>query len=156
MQADDVAAVSRIAAIVHPGFFEEDFVFSERQALAPEGCWLLEGGEDGIGYILSHPWALGSIPALNSRLHTLPEAPDTFYIHDLALLPAARGTGAASKIVETLIDVAKEFPSMSLVAVNNSIPFWSRFGFAVEDRPALAQKLLSYDEAARFMVRHQG
>lgn len=154
--ASDIATVSRIAAQVHPGFPEADAVFAERQALSPQGCWLLETGQAGIGYVLSHPWRLGTVPALNARLGAIPEAPDTFYIHDLALLPAARGSGAASAIVETLIEVARPYRSMSLVAVNDSVAFWSRFGFAVEARPELAEKLMSYDAAARFMVRQAG
>jgi hypothetical protein len=33
------------------------------------------------------------------------------------------------------------------------VEFWRRHGFAVVSRPTLAEKLRSYDEAARFMVR---
>lgn len=156
MQADDLPVVAKIAGEVHPRFFEESFVFAERQALAPQGCWICEGQGRPMGYVLAHPWTLAGPPALNSRLGGIPETPDTFYIHDLALLPLARGTGAARRIVETLIGVARDFPSMSLVAVNGSVDFWARFGFAVEDRPDLAQKLRTYDEDACFMVRASG
>lgn len=149
----DLASVSDIAARVHPGFFEDDFVFAERQLLAPQGCWICDGPDGAMGYVLSHPWTLAAPPALNAPLGTIPHEPDIFYIHDLALLPQARGTGAAGRIVRTLIEIAQPYPAMSLVAVNGSIPFWSRFGFAVADRPDLAQKLLSYGEDARFMMR---
>ncbi len=44
-------------------------------------------------------------------------------------------------------------PNLSLVAVNNSIPFWARFGFEVVNEPSLASQLLTYDADARFMVR---
>lgn len=153
LASDDIAAVSKIAAAVHPGFFEEDAVFADRVALAPQGCWLLEADEGPLGYVLSHPWRLGDIPALNTTLGSLPVPADTFYIHDLALLRDARGTGAAGRIVETLIATAVPCPTMSLVAVNGSLPFWSRFGFAPVDAPELAGKLESYDGAARYMVR---
>ena len=156
MQANDLPVVSGIAGKVHPRFFEDDFVFAERRALAPQGCWICEGPDGALGYVLSHPWTLAAPPALNSPLGAIPEKPDTFYIHDLALVPGARGTGAAGKIVETLIAVAKPFPAMSLVAVNGSAGFWSRFGFAPANRPDLAQKLRTYDEDARFMVRPRG
>jgi len=155
MDAADVPQVSAIAAKVHPGFFEDDAVFAERRILAPEGCWICEGNDGALGYVLSHPWTLAAPPALNSPLESLPGAPDTFYIHDLALLPAARGTGAAGKIIKTLIGAAAPYPTMSLVAVNGSIPFWSRFGFAVAERPDLAGKLSSYDASARLMVRQR-
>lgn len=155
LRSSDIASVSAIAAKVHPDFFEDDVVFAERQNLAPEGCWLCEGENGPLGYVLSHPWTLTAPPALNSLLGAIPEAPDTFYIHDLALLPEARGLGAAGAAVEILIGVAKSLPTMSLVAVNGSVPFWSRYGFAISNRPDLMQKLLSYDDAAQFMVRQR-
>jgi len=92
---------------------------------------------------------------LNMKLGALPERPTTYYIHDVALLPETRGTGAGSAIVEAVIAHAAEtgVANASLVAVNSSVPFWSRFGFEVADEPALAAKLLTYDADARFMVR---
>jgi hypothetical protein len=42
---------------------------------------------------------------------------------------------------------------MSLVAVNGSLPFWYKHGFREVVRPELADKLNSYEHAARFMVR---
>lgn len=149
----DIPAVSAIAAKVHPGFFEDDAVFADRLALAPEGCWLLEGEDGAMGYVLSHPWRLGSVPALNTVLGALPAGADSFYIHDLALLPAARGSGAAGRMAARLIAAARNYPTMSLVAVNGSLPFWSRFGFATYEDRALAAKLASYDAGARYMVR---
>jgi len=108
-----------------------------------------------IGYIISHPWTYASPPALNSLLGALPALPTTYYIHDIALLPEARGTGAANAVVAKLIELAEELglPNLSLVAVNNSVAFWQRHGFALTAIPALDAKLRSYDEAARFMVR---
>jgi GNAT superfamily N-acetyltransferase len=153
MRADDIRLVSGLAAKIHPGFFEEDIVFAERQSLAPEGCWICEGNEGALGYVLSHPWTLAAPPALNTRLGAIPEAADSFYIHDLALVPQARGIGASKQILEVLIGIAKPYPTMSLVAVNGSIPFWSRFGFEVAHRPDLAAKLISYDREACLMVR---
>jgi hypothetical protein len=49
-------------------------------------------------------------------------------------------------------------PSVSLVAVNNSVGFWERHGFRnVASQKivnaTLARKLRGYDEAAAFMVR---
>jgi len=154
MTQDDLPAVTAIAARVHPEFFEEEAVFVERQRLYGAGTHLLEKGGIASGYILSHPWRLGSLPALNSRLGQLPADPDTLYIHDLALLPAARGTGAAGQIVEQVIAHARQagLPCLSLVAVNGSIPFWTRLGFAVQERPELASKLRSYEAAAQWMV----
>ena len=155
MTGFDMPSVERIAAAVHPGLFEDIEVLSERQALYHDGAYVLEVGERIAGYVLSHPWRYGDAPTLNTMIGQLPDTPDTYYIHDIAVLPLARKIGAASQIVDGLFKHARAsgFTSVSLIAVNGSEPFWSRFGFAVEDVGGLKQKLLSYDTDARYMVR---
>jgi len=155
MISDDLDSVEAIAAEVHPGFPEDRAVFAERQRLYPEGTHLLEVDGKAAGYLLSHPWRWGSLPALNTLLGGIPGDADTFYLHDLALLPRARGTGAAGMIVAKIIEHARQagFETMSLVAVNGSMPFWRRHGFVVDPAPALAEKLASYEASARYMVR---
>ena len=155
MTGYDFGAVFEIAKQVHPGFFEAEAVLAEKFALYRNGCYLLEVSERPAGYVLSHPWKHGSLPALDTLLGAIPEDADTYYIHDLALLPLTRGVGAAGKIVEALTKhgLAMGFPTMSLVAVNGSIPFWEKQGFVVEHRPELAEKLAAYEDAARYMVK---
>lgn len=156
MEAGDLAAVSRMAAIIHTGFFEEDAIYSERLELYPEGCHLLQAASgETLGYAITHPWRLYSMPALNSMLERLPTTPSTYYLHDIALMPAARGTGAAGRIVSLLAAHAGEqgFDTMSLVAVNNSAGFWQKHGFEIDDRPELEAKLRTYSDDARFMLR---
>ncbi|CAN7462638.1 GNAT family N-acetyltransferase [Devosia sp. LjRoot3] len=155
MSGYDLNAVSTIAEKVHPGFFESDAVLAEKHSLYRNGCYILEVAEKPAGYVLSHPWMRGSLPALNALIGALPDQPDTFYIHDLALLPVTRGVGAAGQIVAALTKHAQAmgFPTMSLVAVNGSVPFWERQGFVTEDRPELAEKLAAYEDAARYMVK---
>ena len=151
----DMPAVEKIAATVHPDFFESLEVLAERQRLYFHGTYLLEVNERPAGYVLSHPWRFGDLPELNTLLGDLPAGSDTYYIHDLALLPVARRIGAASFITEALAKHARAhgYPTMSLVAVNGSQGFWERHGFTVEDRPDLTQKLSSYEDSARLMVR---
>lgn len=151
----DLPDVEAIAAEVHPAFPEDIAVFAERQRLYPEGTRLLELDGAPSGYILSHPWRFKSLPALNSLLGAIPEDADTYYLHDLALLPAARGTGAAAMIVGDILRHARlsGFSSASLVAVNGSLPFWYKHGFRILPAPELAEKLSSYEDAAQLMVR---
>ncbi|MGQ3357178.1 MAG: GNAT family N-acetyltransferase [Phreatobacter sp.] len=158
MTAADLPAVSAIAAEVHPDFPEDDAVFAERQWLYPSGCRVLAGAERLDAYVVSHPWEAGSCPPLNALLGHLPEPATTYYIHDIALLPAARGTGAAAEIVEALKAEARGqgLPAISLVAVNGSAGFWRRMGFAETSIPALAPKLASYGADARYMVCRAG
>lgn len=151
----DLPAVESIAAAVHPNFPEDAAVFAERRRLYPDGTRLLE--LDGVpsGYLLSHPWRYQALPELNSLLGEIPADADTYYLHDLALLPAVRGTGAAAMIVGDILRHARAagFTNVSLVAVNDSLPFWYKHGFRVVAAPALAEKLASYEAAAKFMVK---
>ena len=151
----DMAAVTHIAAQVHPDYPEDDRIFAERLALYPDGCLLLEMGQQSAGYVISHPWLERQPPALNSLLQALPATPSTYYLHDIALLPAARGIGAASQLIARLMLLAQTsaLRTMSLVAVNDSHAFWARHGFLVIDDPALQKKLNSYDAAACFLSR---
>lgn len=153
MLPDDLAAVTAIAAKVHPAYPEDDAVFAERLRLYPAGCFVLDNDAELSGYLISHPWRFGEVPALNSLLSTLPASATTYYIHDLALLPHARGTGAARAIVATLLRHAAvtNHQNISLVAVNNSGQFWRRQGFSEHDDPALNDKLASYDATARYL-----
>jgi GNAT superfamily N-acetyltransferase len=150
----DFPAVVSIADRVHVAYPEDDDVIAERLHLYPEGCAILEFDGTPAAYTITHPWLYGDPPALNMKLGALPEQPTTYYIHDVALLPEARGTGAASAIVEAIISEARKIAvsNLSLVAVNKSVPFWSRFGFEVTNEPKLAAKLMSYDADARFMT----
>lgn len=155
---DDLAAVIAIAAAVHRDYPEDDAVFAERLRLYPAGFRLLTRDGVAAGYVISHPWLAGAVPALNSLLGRLPDMPSTYYLHDLALLPAARGGGAAGRGVADLVRQAGEsgFGRMSLVAVGGSAAFWRRQGFAPVDVPALREKLASYDADACYMERTLG
>ncbi len=150
MLATDLAQVERIGERVHPHYPEDAAILAERQRLYPQGCFMLE--RDAVqAYAVSHPWRLFQPPKLNTKLHRIPDDPDTFYIHDIAILPEARRAGAGAAIVRLLAAhaTAAQFPSMSLVAVAGSVPFWTRHGFQIEPCDALA----SYGDEARFMVR---
>jgi GNAT superfamily N-acetyltransferase len=154
MTTADLPAVSVLAGRIHPAYPEDDAVFAERLRLYPAGCRVLARGDGVAAYVLSHPWH-GAPPALNSLLGGLPARPSTFYIHDLALAPEARGTGAGSEIVAWLISHAREIgaPGLSLIAVNDSAEFWRRHGFEARHDPLLDRKLDSYGAGAQVMAR---
>jgi GNAT superfamily N-acetyltransferase len=151
----DLPVVEAIAQKVHPAFPEDSEVFAERQRLYPEGTRLLELDGSPAGYLLSHPWRAGAVPALNALLGAIPTDADTFYVHDLALLNRARGTGAAAMIVGEILRHARSIglASVSLVAVNGSLPFWHKHGFRPLDVPALREKLQSYEGAAQYLTK---
>lgn len=150
---DGVVAVARIA---FPDHVEDRDCFAERLALYPAGCRVVTNAAGGVvGYGIVYPWVEGSMPPLNATIGALPRDASLLYLHDLALLPEARGSGAARRFVGWLVDHARAegWPRIALVAVNDAAPFWERQGFAGLDSPALRAKLAGYGADARYMVR---
>lgn len=155
MTQADIPVVDAIAADVHAALPEHPFVFAERQRIYPEGCFVLEADGAPAGYVVSHPWHYLRPPSLNTLLDRIPQDASTYYIHDMALLPGARRTGAGSVMARRLFDhaVAAGLPSVSLIAVYDAASFWRRQGFDFVDEPALVKKLAGYGPEARMMVK---
>lgn len=155
MTPQDLPQVQALADRIHVDHPEDYNVLAERQRLYPQGCSVLAVDERLIGYTLTHPWRFGEPPPLNTCLHAIPANADTYYIHDMALLPEARGKGYAMSGGERVVRHAREagFAQVSLVAVNRSQAFWERLGFRVTTVPGLEAKLLSYGSDAVFMTR---
>jgi GNAT superfamily N-acetyltransferase len=155
MREADLPAVSTIATAVHPAHPESEAVFAERLSLAASGCLMLEFGGLPAGYVLAHPWHRKRPPALNTLLGTLPRSAEVLYLHDIALLPAARGTGAGGEAIRRLAAMAGRLP-MALVALGGTEEFWRHQGFAVVPDPALEAVLRRYDPEAHYMEKPPG
>ncbi len=151
----DLRLVWNIQAIVHASFPEDEAVFADRLTLCPQGCFVLEMEGEAAGYVLTHPWMRAVPPALNTLLGNIPPAADTWYIHDLALLPHARGTGAAGAVVPLVKRLCEEggLQTLSLVAVNGSSGFWEKQGFVERMTPELVRKVASYGDGTLYMER---
>jgi ribosomal protein S18 acetylase RimI-like enzyme len=159
MRAADLDAVEAIASRLHPHHPERPEVFAERLQLAPRGCRVLAAQPGGalLGYSVSHPWrlALGP-PALDSLIGTLPAAPDAWFVHDIALEPAARGAGQAAAVLAALLAAAAAMGigRAMLVAIPGKEAYWARRGFRPvppQDAHA-ASRLAGYGAGAVLMV----
>jgi len=150
----DLDSVNRIADSVHTTLPERPEVFEEKVTLYPRGCRKFVSGDHIVGYGISHPWTLYSIPPLDKFLKTLPLNPACLYIHDVVVLPGARGRGAAARYVDYIKRLARESAiwSLALVSVYGTDMLWSRFGFRVIANSDLDEKLTSYGASARYMV----
>lgn len=152
---EDLAVINQIADEVHVDLPERPEVFAEKLNLFRDGCFVLMQNDAVVGYGFSHPWLLYTIPPLDTFLAELSPSPECVFIHDVVVLPRARGQGAAEKLVEMIANVARRhhIPNLALVSVYDTHPLWKRCGFEVVADPALRQKLRSYGETARYMMR---
>ena len=155
MTAADMPQVIALAARIHIDHPEDDDVIIERRTFFPEGCLVLESGDAIYGYTLVHPAEFEMPPALNKLIGRAPRATDTLHIHDVALAPEARGTGAAQKALKIIEDTAKSnaYRQISIVAVNGTEPFWQKQGFKHHRSEKLDKKLASYDGTSSYMLR---
>ena len=156
MSLSDIDSLTRVATEIHPDLPESDQIFAERVKLFPEGCLALVEGEsvELSGYVISHPIRRRQPPALDSFLTEIASDADQYYIHDLAILPRARGRGLAQECIEKIFAIAKRYPTTSLVSVYGTASFWGRYGFVqVEIDKGLEKKLLAYGDDVMYLER---
>lgn len=155
LQATDMDGVAAIAAQLHPALTERLEVLAEKLRLFPAGCRKLVAGDAMCGYALAHPWLLAEPPALDAFLSTLPADADCLFIHDVAVLPEARGSGAAAAYMAEAEAVARadHWPAIALIAAYGTVRLWQRFGFRPSAAAPPAAKLAAYGAQARYLVR---
>lgn len=154
----DVGTIMAIQAEVHPLLSERDLVIADKIATFPDGCCILHHDESALGYALGHPYLLDHVPALDAKLGMLPATADCFFIHDVALLPAARGQGAAKAYVGRMRDVCarRGLGWLALVSVYGTVPIWEGCGFRIRAFPGLADKFGPVGDMARYMAAEVG
>lgn len=156
LSVNDIQSVVRVADEVHPGLPEIKQVFVERVKLFQDGCLALVEDESNefCGYAISHPICRCQPPTLNTFLGEISPNADQYYIQDLAILPKLRGRGSAKECIDKILEIAKRFPTTSLISVYGTAPFWNRFGFTpVEINETLRAKLRDYGEDAIYLER---
>ncbi|HEX2958705.1 MAG TPA: GNAT family N-acetyltransferase [Chitinispirillaceae bacterium] len=156
LTTSDIPSVQAIAAQVHPDLFERPEIFQEKLELFPQGCKKLLCNNQFAGYGFAHPWRLYSIPQLDTFIDRIPAEPDCIYIHDVAILPHARGRNAAGLLDEQYQALAAQygFGAISLVSVYMTTGFWKRFGFDVVGGEIIEQQLSSYGNDASYMTMY--
>ncbi|EAU43214.1 acetyltransferase, GNAT family protein [Fulvimarina pelagi HTCC2506] len=153
MTRGDLASVLEIADRIHPDLPEPPDVFANRLALWPAGALVLDGDRTLLGYAIGHPIRFPNLPALGCVLDRLCEDSDTFYVHDVALMPEARGRSRAGEALNMLHLGAPHLKRTCLVAVYGTTVFWARYGFEATANAVPREKLASYGDDATLMVR---
>jgi hypothetical protein len=150
----DLDVINHIADEIHTSLPERSEVFEEKCTLFPEGCFVFTRDEQVLGYGLSHLWKMGDIPHLDTFLGKLPNSPNCIFIHDVAVLPQARGNNAAGTYIALVTAVARkyELTRLTLVSVYNTDVLWSRYGFKIIDDRSLLKTLDDYGQSAKYMA----
>lgn len=153
------------------GFAESADVFARRLASATNCSLVLE--RDGVvcAYLAAYRSWRGKVTPLHgdfgpnerdglvapSTPTTSRPAPDTLYLHDLAVLPSCAGQGLAQALLQPLWAKAAErgLRHSALVSVQGSQGYWARQGYAEQPLVCKAQRahLASYGDGAVYMVR---
>lgn len=155
----DLDGMLAVQARVHTLLQERREVFADKLRLFGEGCLVLADADGRcLGYGLSHPWRLGGAPPLDALIGSPPAGADCLFIHDVALLPDARGGGAGRAYVGHAERAARRhgLAALALVSVYGTVPIWGRCGFTPDDAPGTAPTLVAYGDTARYMVRRLG
>ncbi|NDC37036.1 MAG: GNAT family N-acetyltransferase [Proteobacteria bacterium] len=155
MLSADMAAVLHIQSecytMVAP---ESEASLTAKHHAAPSACFVACEGERVLGYLISMPWRFDSPPDLNASSCIIPNGPDCLYLHDLAVAPMVRKTGAGRALVNTFLSCLAELalPRANLIAVQSSAPYWRRYNFqSVPLTPSLKLKLANYGDGVEYM-----
>lgn len=156
MTANDLAEVQRISDLIHPDYPERDEVVAEKLMLSPSTHFIAEDSGGIVrGYAVAYPWIADDMPQLDTFIRKLPDKPEVLYIHDVALLPSARGGPLVPDLLKRLgvVALAKGLAGFTLAAMYGSETAWFRHGFwRVQAKGKLVDQLAPYGPAV-FMSR---
>lgn len=152
----DLPAALAIQSGNYPYFLREgEDAFASRLDVAATYCLAATVGGRLVGYLLAHGWASQSPPPVGAIL--APDAPgEVLFIHDLAVGAAGRGLGLGQRLVARAFEMAARDGSRTaeLIAVERAASYWATLGFTeTVAAPALAEKVVGYGPAARWMTR---
>lgn len=154
--------LGRVCEIQHQcyssDFHEPEAAFASKLRQSPSSCWVAcDEGDLPMAYLVSLPVSPGHYPALHADDWMPPARPTTLYMHDMAVMPALKGQGVAVQLFTAAhqYTIRSGLSDITLIAVQGSVPYWQRHGFAVvppeEMDEAMRKKLASFGPDARFM-----
>lgn len=140
-----------------PGYLEPLAAFENKLRQAPDTAWLAVTDSVAQAYLVCLPVDEAHFPALHADNWRPPPRAKWLYLHDMAVDPGHRGSGAGGRLIEQAVSHAHAagLEGLALIAVQGSQPYWARHGFVVREAldPALQAALGTFGEGAHFMVR---
>lgn len=160
MQPNDLPAVLSVQRLCYVLEMNENGdIWRDRLAAAADFAWVAEIGGAVCAYLATYPSRLDKLTPLGGEFVVAAGA-DCLYFHDLAVAPAASGSGLGARLVEHALQAAQRhgLAHAALVCVQDAFAFWQHHGFA-ERQPvatAAAAALASYPPPARYLWRSIG
>lgn len=158
MTLSDLPAVLDIQrACYGEGFLEGADVIAQRlRSPANLSCVAAGAGATVFAYLAAYRSRPGKLTPLHGDFEAVAQ-PDTLYLHDMAVVPSAKGQGLAQLLVEHLWALGRSegLACTALVSVQGSQAFWARLGYqaSVLADPVQQLHLDSYGTGASYMVR---
>lgn len=133
MVQDDLDQVMRIQEQAYiPELHESATAFTGKIQCFPDSNWVIQGQQGLLAYLFSQPAQHLFPPPLNDAGSSI-ESATALHLHDMAVLPEARGLGIATALVTASLDWGRrqDLAWASLVAVQDSQVFWQARGFSI-------------------------
>lgn len=157
MLADDLPAILAVQRQCYlPEMNEDGPTWCGRLAAAPGFAWVGERDGNVCAYLATYPSQQGKITPLGGDF-IVAAAADCLYFHDLAVAPAAAGSGLGAQLVGHALAAARQqgLAQAALVCVQQAFAFWQRHGFVEQTALTAASQaaLATYPGPARYMLR---
>ena len=160
MRPSDLPDVLEIQAACYTEVVPESMASLHAKLSAfPSTCFVASLHGKTVAYLFALLWDCSNPPILNAETCDPKGPPNGLYLHDLAVGPTARHTGAGRALVEVFLEVfeASGLKQASLIAVQNSEGYWRRYGFRAQSPCArLLEKLATYGPDVKYMMRLAG
>ncbi len=153
----DLTDLFEVQLACYGAHFVEDAQVFERRLASPANCSLaLELDGRVLAYLAAYRTSLGKVTPLHGDFAT-GDAPNTLYLHDLAVHPRLKGQGAAGALLRSACDQAlrQGLIHSSLVSVQDSATFWRAMGYVARtlDDPLQQALLEGYGAGAVYMEK---
>lgn len=109
---------------------EDRPALESRRRVSPDTCYVLDLGQQVVGYLLALPYPMFQYPDLTRAEETAFHSRN-LHLHDLVIAERVRGRGLAKHLLHHLTATARArmYKRISLIAVAGSDTFWSANGY---------------------------
>jgi ribosomal protein S18 acetylase RimI-like enzyme len=155
MREEDLDAVLAVQAAAYPPAMQEAAALLRARLRSAPSTALVACLDGAVcAYVFAYPSSLGKVTPLDAPFAPAP-APDTLYLHDLAVAPHALGRGLARRMVARLLAraAADGLRHTALVSVQDSRAFWESLGYREDEKRLRCAALASYPGTAIYMTR---